>query len=74
MAVLLIRNVRLFDNWTGLWKDLYPSFTAGSLAGDWVGGDFHRKVTGVLVRNFERNPLKVPDSRFAGMDGIYFHP
>ena len=69
MAVLLIRNVRLFDNWTDLWKDLYPSFTAGSLAGDGGGGDFHRKVTGDASQK-----VSVPESPFVSMNEIHFHP
>ena len=32
------------------------------------------KMTGVLVENFEKNPLKVPESRLVGVAQINFHP
>lgn len=32
------------------------------------------KVTGVVMRNFERNPKKVPESCFMGMVQIQFYP
>ena len=40
------------------------------------GGDSPIKMTGVLVGNFEKNPLKVlkvPESRLVGVAQINFH-
>ena len=36
-----------------------------------------KKVNGdllLVVRNFKKNPLEVPKSRFVGMNEIHFHP
>ena len=37
-------------------------------------GDSHIKATGVIVRNFERNPQKVPEGCFVGVVRTIFAP
>ena len=38
------------------------------------GRDSPIKITGMLIGNLVKNPLKVPDSRLVGVAQINFHP
>ena len=49
-------------------------FFGGGGGGDKGRGTSIEKRPGVLVRNFESNPLEGGESRFMGMDEIHFYP
>ena len=65
--ILALNEPRLFN---------FIFFTTGYnlISRDKIPGGLPYKNDGVLVGHFEKNPLKIPESRLVGVAQINFHP
>ena len=67
-CVFIILHISVFAT-RGTKRNVYEQLTVKN-----ARGNSPIKMTGVLVGNFEKNPQKVPESRFVGVAQINFHP